>query len=65
MQCKPMVSTIMVMSLWGFLQAFIEMVRNKTGLETTSIASIWSVYDTLFCEVSFTWHIIHFFSDFI
>jgi len=54
MQCKPMVSTIMVMSLWVFLQAFIEMVRNKTGLETASIASIWSVYDTLFCEVSFT-----------
>ncbi|XP_072527204.1 lysosomal acid phosphatase isoform X2 [Salminus brasiliensis] len=26
------------------------MVRNKTGLESTSIESIWSIHDTLFCE---------------
>ncbi len=36
------------------MQTFIEMVKNKTGLEKTKIDSIWSVYDTLFCEVSFT-----------
>lgn len=29
---------------------FIEMVKNKTGLELASIENIWSVYDTLFCE---------------
>lgn len=39
------------------MQAFIEMVKNKTGLEKTKIDAIWSVYDTLFCEVSFTWHL--------
>ncbi|XP_043099543.1 lysosomal acid phosphatase [Puntigrus tetrazona] len=31
-------------------RAFIEMVKNKTGLEKTNIETIWSVYDTLFCE---------------
>ncbi|TRY85776.1 hypothetical protein DNTS_014586 [Danionella cerebrum] len=31
-------------------KGFIEMVRNKTGLESASIENIWSVYDTLFCE---------------
>lgn len=31
-------------------KTFIEMVKNKTGLEKTKIDSIWSVYDTLFCE---------------
>uniref|UniRef100_A0A673L9W6 Lysosomal acid phosphatase n=1 Tax=Sinocyclocheilus rhinocerous TaxID=307959 RepID=A0A673L9W6_9TELE len=31
-------------------KAFIEMVKNKTGLEKTNIETIWSVYDTLFCE---------------
>uniref|UniRef100_A0A8C2QAD8 Lysosomal acid phosphatase n=1 Tax=Cyprinus carpio TaxID=7962 RepID=A0A8C2QAD8_CYPCA len=35
----------------------IEMVRNKTGLEKANIETIWSLYDTLFCEVSFTWHL--------
>ncbi|XP_060725427.1 lysosomal acid phosphatase-like isoform X2 [Tachysurus vachellii] len=29
---------------------FLEMVRNKTGLNTTSIEMIWSIYDTLYCE---------------
>ncbi|XP_051987553.1 lysosomal acid phosphatase-like [Xyrauchen texanus] len=29
---------------------FIEMVRNKTGLKTASIETVWSVHDTLFCE---------------
>ncbi|KTF90974.1 hypothetical protein cypCar_00034982 [Cyprinus carpio] len=28
----------------------IEMVRNKTGLEKANIETIWSFYDTLFCE---------------
>ncbi|XP_046898498.1 lysosomal acid phosphatase [Hypomesus transpacificus] len=29
---------------------FLEMVRNKTGLTTANIQSVWSVHDTLFCE---------------
>ncbi|XP_066514550.1 lysosomal acid phosphatase-like isoform X2 [Hoplias malabaricus] len=29
---------------------FLAMVRNKTGEESTSIDSIWSIHDTLFCE---------------
>ncbi|XP_036439854.1 lysosomal acid phosphatase [Colossoma macropomum] len=29
---------------------FLEMVRNKTGVQSTSIESIWSIHDTLFCE---------------
>lgn len=29
---------------------FLDMVRNKTGLKTASIESVWSVHDTLFCE---------------
>lgn len=37
------------------MQTFIEMVRNKTALKTVSVDSVWIVYDTLFCEVSFTW----------
>ncbi|KAM8721826.1 lysosomal acid phosphatase [Acanthopagrus schlegelii] len=28
----------------------IELVRNKTGLNKTTVESVWSVYDTLFCE---------------
>ncbi|XP_076580013.1 lysosomal acid phosphatase [Chaetodon auriga] len=28
----------------------IELVRNKTGLNKTNVESIWTVYDTLFCE---------------
>lgn len=32
-------------------QDFIDLVRNKTGLNKTNVESIWSVYDTLFCEV--------------
>lgn len=28
------------------------MVRNETGLTTATVESIWSVHDTLFCEVS-------------
>ncbi|XP_072230846.1 lysosomal acid phosphatase [Leuresthes tenuis] len=31
-------------------QDIIELVRNKTGLEKTTVESVWSVYDTLFCE---------------
>ncbi|CAG6016149.1 unnamed protein product [Menidia menidia] len=33
-----------------FINDVIELVRNKTGLEKTSVESVWSVYDTLFCE---------------
>uniref|UniRef100_A0A3B5MQ35 Lysosomal acid phosphatase n=1 Tax=Xiphophorus couchianus TaxID=32473 RepID=A0A3B5MQ35_9TELE len=29
---------------------FIEMVKNKTGLKVATVESVWSVYDTLFCE---------------
>ncbi|XP_012670258.2 lysosomal acid phosphatase [Clupea harengus] len=29
---------------------FLEMVRNATGLTTTTVESIWSVHDTLYCE---------------
>uniref|UniRef100_G3PM22 Lysosomal acid phosphatase n=1 Tax=Gasterosteus aculeatus aculeatus TaxID=481459 RepID=G3PM22_GASAC len=28
----------------------IELVRNKTGLNNTTVETVWSVYDTLFCE---------------
>uniref|UniRef100_A0A3B3CZX3 Lysosomal acid phosphatase n=1 Tax=Oryzias melastigma TaxID=30732 RepID=A0A3B3CZX3_ORYME len=31
-------------------QDLIELVRNKTGLEQTTVETVWSVYDTLFCE---------------
>ncbi|KAG7501569.1 lysosomal acid phosphatase [Solea senegalensis] len=31
-------------------QDIIELVGDKTGLNATSVESIWSVYDTLFCE---------------
>ncbi|XP_041834283.1 lysosomal acid phosphatase [Melanotaenia boesemani] len=31
-------------------QDIIELVRNKTGLEKTNVETVWSVYDTLFCE---------------
>lgn len=31
-------------------QDFIEMVGKETGLEKASVESMWSVYDTLFCE---------------
>ncbi|XP_048025883.1 lysosomal acid phosphatase-like isoform X2 [Megalobrama amblycephala] len=31
-------------------KAFIEMVRIKTGKKTVSVDSVWTVYDTLFCE---------------
>ncbi|KAK2819650.1 hypothetical protein Q7C36_021296 [Tachysurus vachellii] len=29
---------------------FLEMVWNKTGMKSTSLEMIWSIYDTLFCE---------------
>uniref|UniRef100_A0A7N6BHA3 Lysosomal acid phosphatase n=1 Tax=Anabas testudineus TaxID=64144 RepID=A0A7N6BHA3_ANATE len=31
-------------------QDIIDLVRNKTGLNKTNVESVWSVYDTLFCE---------------
>ncbi|KAK9966012.1 hypothetical protein ABG768_005065 [Culter alburnus] len=31
-------------------KAFIEMVRKKTGKKTVSVDSVWTIYDTLFCE---------------
>ena len=37
---------------WCFcVQDFMEMVHNKTGQLSTSVETVWSVYDTLFCEV--------------
>ena len=30
----------------------MEMVQNKTGQNKTNVETVWSVYDTLFCEVS-------------
>ncbi|XP_076143756.1 lysosomal acid phosphatase isoform X2 [Alosa pseudoharengus] len=29
---------------------FLAMVRNKTGLTTATVESVWSVHDTLYCE---------------
>ncbi|XP_028997487.1 lysosomal acid phosphatase-like [Betta splendens] len=31
-------------------QELINLVRNKTGLNGTTVESVWGVYDTLFCE---------------
>ncbi|XP_037313401.2 lysosomal acid phosphatase isoform X2 [Pungitius pungitius] len=31
-------------------QDLIELVRNKTGLNNTTVETVWSVFDTLFCE---------------
>ncbi|XP_004066614.1 lysosomal acid phosphatase [Oryzias latipes] len=31
-------------------QDLIDLVKNKTGLEHTTVETVWSVYDTLFCE---------------
>lgn len=31
-------------------RALMELVSNRTGLNNTDVRSIWSVYDTLFCE---------------
>ncbi|XP_018557302.1 lysosomal acid phosphatase [Lates calcarifer] len=31
-------------------QDIIELVRSKTGLNKTNVESVWSVYDTLYCE---------------
>ncbi|XP_013866166.1 lysosomal acid phosphatase isoform X2 [Austrofundulus limnaeus] len=31
-------------------QDLIELVKNKTGLKNTNVETVWSVYDTLFCE---------------
>ncbi|XP_068575782.1 lysosomal acid phosphatase [Cebidichthys violaceus] len=31
-------------------QDIIELVKNKTGLNDTTVENVWSVYDTLFCE---------------
>ncbi|XP_030607158.1 lysosomal acid phosphatase isoform X2 [Archocentrus centrarchus] len=31
-------------------QDIIELVRNKTGLNHTTVETVWGVYDTLFCE---------------
>ncbi|XP_075783778.1 lysosomal acid phosphatase [Pelodiscus sinensis] len=29
---------------------FLEMVANRTGIQDVSLESVWSIYDTLFCE---------------
>lgn len=39
-------------SYYLVLQQFLEMVANFTGIQDVSLESVWSVYDTLFCEVS-------------
>ncbi|KAK5847692.1 hypothetical protein PBY51_016800 [Eleginops maclovinus] len=31
-------------------QDIIDLVKNKTGLNQTNVESVWSVFDTLFCE---------------
>ncbi|KAF7664163.1 hypothetical protein LDENG_00187080 [Lucifuga dentata] len=31
-------------------QDILKLVKDKTGLNKTSVSSVWSVYDTLFCE---------------
>uniref|UniRef100_A0A3Q3WAC6 Lysosomal acid phosphatase n=1 Tax=Mola mola TaxID=94237 RepID=A0A3Q3WAC6_MOLML len=31
---------------------FVDLIRNKTGLNHTDVKSVWSVHDTLFCELS-------------
>lgn len=33
-------------------QDLIELVGNKTGLNDTSVKTVWAVSDTLFCEVT-------------
>lgn len=42
-------------NIWKWMcssfQDIIELVRNKTGLNKTTVETVWSVYDTLFCEV--------------
>ncbi|XP_053472580.1 lysosomal acid phosphatase [Ictalurus furcatus] len=42
--------TEIVLNITKTYKDFLEMVRNKAGLKSTSIETIWSVYDTLFCE---------------
>ncbi|XP_037125352.1 lysosomal acid phosphatase isoform X1 [Syngnathus acus] len=53
----------------------IELVGNKTGLKSMSVDSVWSVYDTLFCEsrhnksapdwvTPSVWERLHFLKDF-
>ncbi|CDQ97084.1 unnamed protein product [Oncorhynchus mykiss] len=32
------------------LQDLITMIQERTGLKNTNIETVWSVYDTLFCE---------------
>uniref|UniRef100_A0A1A7WM44 Lysosomal acid phosphatase n=1 Tax=Iconisemion striatum TaxID=60296 RepID=A0A1A7WM44_9TELE len=38
------------MNVTATYQHLIELVRNKTGLKKTTVETVWSVYDTLFCE---------------
>lgn len=33
-------------------QDLMELVGNKTGLNDTSVKTVWAVSDTLFCEVT-------------
>lgn len=42
--------TLEFLNVTSSYEDVIELVRNKTGLIKTSIESVWSVYDTLFCE---------------
>ncbi|KAJ7344696.1 hypothetical protein JRQ81_000646 [Phrynocephalus forsythii] len=36
---------------------FLEMVANYTGIQDVSLESVWSVYDTLFCENTHKMHL--------
>ncbi|XP_042335824.1 lysosomal acid phosphatase [Sceloporus undulatus] len=36
---------------------FLEMVANMTGIQDVSLESVWSVYDTLFCERTHKMHL--------
>ncbi|XP_044291681.1 lysosomal acid phosphatase isoform X1 [Varanus komodoensis] len=36
---------------------FLEMVANMTGVQDVSLESVWSIYDTLFCEKTHEMHL--------
>uniref|UniRef100_A0AAY4B471 Lysosomal acid phosphatase n=1 Tax=Denticeps clupeoides TaxID=299321 RepID=A0AAY4B471_9TELE len=42
--------TDVFLNMTNTYKEFLEMVRNRTGLEKSTVESVWSVHDTLFCE---------------
>ncbi|KAJ8413116.1 hypothetical protein AAFF_G00106980 [Aldrovandia affinis] len=38
------------LNMTRFYKDFLEMLKNRTGLENSTIESVWSIHDTLFCE---------------